>query len=162
MKTILFMCLIVCAVILSACGGPADISAYENDPILIVGLLDEDFKITPREIAELDSVSRSAAFTTRRVGTVEATGPLLDTFLAQYGYVPSDFDRIRFFARDDYRIVLRGDHLLYYEIVMAVSAGREPLADEYQPLRLLIPGAESYMWIFAIDRIEFLREAPVR
>jgi hypothetical protein len=45
---------------------------------------------------------------------------------------------------------------------MAVTAGREPLAYEHQPLRLLIPGAESHLWIFAVDYIEFLREAPQR
>ena len=148
---------------LSACGEkPADISEYENDTILITGLPDGDFYITIREIADLECVSRTATGSTEKAGTVNATGPLLDTFLAQYGYKASDFDRIRFYASDAYRTILRGEYLTDYEVVLAVSSGTEPLAEGLRPLRLLIPEAESNMWIYMIEHIEFVLEDTPR
>ena len=153
------MLLFVSAVIsLSACSpAQADISAYENDEIVISGLLDEEFTISPKELLALDCVTRSATGATEKAGTVNATGPLLDTFLARYGFSSEDFNRIRFFARDEYRTILRGEYLTDYEVVMAVSSGAEPLTEGQRPMRLLIPEAESSMWIYAVIRIEFVR-----
>jgi len=140
---------------LGACGATADISAYENDAIVISGLPGGEFTVTPKELYALDCVSRTATGATAKAGTVNATGPLLTTFLAQYGYKPSDFSKIRFIASDGYRTVLRDDYLKDYEVVMAVTSGKEPLPEAYRPLRLLIPEAESGMWIYAVIRIEF-------
>jgi hypothetical protein len=134
-----------------------DISAYETDEIVVSGLLDEDFTITPKELLALDCVSRTATGATEKAGTVSATGPLLDTFLAQYGCKASDFSRIRFLAKDEYRTVLRGEYLTDYDVVMAVSSGSKPLAEGFRPMRLLIPEAESNMWIYAVIRIEFVK-----
>ena len=136
----------------------ADISGYINEEITISGLLDEEFTITPGDLMELECVSRTATGATEKAGTVEATGPLLDTFLAQYGYKASDFDRIRFLAKDAYRTLLRNEYLTDYDVVMAVSSGKEPLSEDLRPMRLLIPEAESSMWIYAVIRIEFVRK----
>ena len=133
----------------------ADISDYINDEITISGLLDEEFTITPGDLSELECVSRTASGATAKAGTVSATGPLLDTFLKQYGYKASDFDRIRFIAKDAYRTLLRNDYLTDYDVVMAVSSGKEPLSEDLRPMRLLIPEAESSMWIYGVIRIEF-------
>jgi len=140
---------------LCSCGKSADISEYADDPITISGLLDEEFTITPAELLALTCVSRTATGKTAKAGTVSATGPLLDTFLAQYGFVPTDFEKIRFIAGDGYKTVLKGTYLTDYEVVLVVSSGEEPLAESLRPLRLLIPGAESNMWIYAVVRIEF-------
>ena len=135
----------------------ADISEYIDEEITVSGLLDEDFTITPGDLLELDCVSRTATGATAKAGTVNATGPLLDTFLAQYGYKASDFDRIRFIAKDAYRTLLRYEYLTDYDVVMAVSSGKEPLSEDLRPMRLLIPEAESSMWIYGVVRIEFER-----
>ena len=142
---------------LCACGGSktADISAYGDTPITISGLTDEEFTITANELSQLECVSRTATGATAKAGTVNATGPLLDTFLAQYDCKPSDFYKIRFLCADNYKVVLRDDYLTDYEVVMAVSSGSEPLGEGLQPLRLLIPEAESNMWAYSIVRIEF-------
>jgi len=125
---------------------------------MVSGLLDEEFTITPRDLMALDLVSRTATGATARAGTVNATGPLLDTFLAQYGYSAADFDRIRFIAKDHYRTLLRGDYLTDYDVVMAISSGSRPLAEDLRPMRLLIPEAESSMWIYCVIRIEFVHK----
>ena len=141
---------------LCACGEKqADISEYGDFEIEISGLLEEDFVITPNELLALPCVSRSATGATEKAGTVSVRGPLLETFLEQYGYEPSDFYKIRFIASDSYKTVLRDDYLTDYEIVMAVSAGDKPLSNTERPLRLLIPEAESNMWIYSVVRIEF-------
>jgi hypothetical protein len=155
---VLFLC--AGLVVLTACGGrtgvSADISAYGDAPIEIVGLADEEFTVTPNELAALPCVSRSATGETAKAGTVKAVGPLLDTFLAEYGKKTSDFNRIRFIAVDAYRVVLRDEYLTDYEVVLSVSNGKDPLPESERPLRVLIPEAESGMWEYACVRIEFV------
>ncbi len=146
-------------VLLSACGKKtADISAYAETPIAVAGLTEEEFSVTPAELAALDCVSRIATGATAKAGTVNAYGPLLNTFLAQYGCTAADFHKIRFLCADGYKVVLRGEYLTDYEIVLAVSAGSEPLAEAQRPLRVLIPEAESSKWAYSVVRIEFERE----
>jgi hypothetical protein len=137
-------------------GGRADISAYGDAPIEIAGLTDEEFTVTPNELAELPCVTRSATGATAKAGTVKAVGPLLDTFLEKYGKKASDFDRVRFIAADAYRVVLRDEYLTDYEVVLSVAEGGDPLPESERPLRVLIPEAESSMWEYACVRIEFV------
>jgi hypothetical protein len=156
-QAISVLCAAFILLALSACGAKtADISAYADTPIEIVGLTEMDFTITPRELSELECVSRSATGATAKAGTVKATGPLLDTFLAQYGKKMTDFERIRFIAADEYRVVLRGEYLTDYEVVLSVASGKNPLPESEWPLRILIPEAESNMWEYACVRIEFV------
>jgi DMSO/TMAO reductase YedYZ molybdopterin-dependent catalytic subunit len=150
--------LLLSALLLCACGtAQADISAYGDREITVSGLTEEEFTVTPNELAQLDCVSRTATGATAKAGTVSAYGPLLDTFLAQYGCAMSDFKKIRFLCADEYRTVLKGEYLTDYEVVLAISNGSEPLSEECQPLRLLIPEAESSMWAYSVIRIEFER-----
>lgn len=145
---------------LTACGSKtADISAYGDTPITIAGLTEEEFTVTPNELAQLDCVSRTATGATAKAGTVNAYGPLLDTFLAQYGCQASDFYKIRFLCADQYKVVLRDEYLTDYEVVLSISNGSQPLEDSLQPMRLLIPEAESSMWAYSVIRIEFEWEA---
>lgn len=155
----IILALLIC---LTGCSGTAkmkaDISEYGETPITISGLTDEEFTVTPNELAELDCVSRTATGATAKAGTVDAVGPLLNTFLAKYDVTIEDFDRIRFIASDEYKTVLKGEYLTDYEVVMAVASGSEPLSSDEQPLRILIPEAESNMWVYSVIKIEFVRE----
>ena len=155
-KMFVFLAVAV-ACLLAACGGrAADLSEYGDMPITITGITDTELTVTPNELAALDCVTRTASGKTAKAGTVNATGPLLDTFLAQYGKSTADFERIRFIASDFYRVVLKDEYLTEYEIVLAVSNGSEPLIAEHRPLRILIPDADSSMWEYAVVRIEFV------
>ena len=156
-KISVIVCVLALICTLAACGSTnADMSEYGDTPIVISGLTDEEFVITPRELAEFECVSRTASGKTAKAGTVNATGPLLDTFLAQYGTCMSDFERIRFIASDNYRVVLKDEYLAEYEVVLAISNGNKPLIEAHRPLRILIPDADSSMWEYAVVRIEFV------
>jgi hypothetical protein len=147
---------------LCACGGTvkvkADISEYGDTPITISGLAESDFTVTPNELAELECVGRTAAGKSDKAGSVDAVGPLLSTFMAQYGKTPEDFEQVLFIASDAYEVVLKDEYLTDYDVVLAVSEGEDPLPEGYRPMRLLIPGAESSMWEYAVTRIVFTQK----
>ena len=147
---------------LTGCGAgkeTVNIPGYGDAPIEISGLKEQDFTVTPNELLNLECVSRTASGATAKAGTVNAYGPLLDTFLEQYHCSMSDFYKIRFICADDYKTLLKGEYLTDYEVVLVISCGDESLPEKQQPLRILIPKAESGMWAYAIVRIEFEREA---
>jgi hypothetical protein len=148
-------CLLICS-----CGCAvkvkADISAYGDALITISGLSNEDFTVTPYDLARLECVQMSGSGKTEKSGKVSAVGPLLETFLARYGKLKSDFLKIRFYASDNYKITLKDEYLTNYKIVLAVAKGDDPLPAMQQPLRLFIPKAESSYWIYSVTRIEFI------
>jgi len=154
------LCVIaVLLMLLCACGEKqADISAYGDTPVVVSGLTDEDFTVTANGLSQLECVSRTAVGATEKAGTVEAYGPLLNTFLLQYGCTASDFRKIRFLCSDGYKTVLKDEYLTDYEVVLSVSCGDDALPEKWQPLRILIPEAESGMWAYSVTRIEFERE----
>jgi hypothetical protein len=134
----------------------ADISAYGDIPITISGIADADFTVTPNDLARLECVQMNASGKTEKAGTVNAVGPLLETFLANYGKSSSDFSKIRFYASDKYKITLKDEQLTQYQIVLSIARGNDPLPEAQQPLRLFIPKAESSNWIYAVVRVEFI------
>jgi hypothetical protein len=152
--------LLLAGLLLCSCSGAvkvkADISAYGDTPVTISGLLDEDFTITPDELAGLECVQMNGSGKSEKAGTVSAVGPLLETFLARYGKSKTDFAKIRFYASDNYKITLREESLTKYKIVLSVARGNDPLPAAQQPLRLFLPKAESSNWIYAVIRIEFI------
>ena len=159
-KSVFFICIAI-ILLLTACGDKeVDISEYADYPIEVSGLTEEDFTITPQELLELDCVSRTATGATEKAGTVSVKGPLLNTFLAQYGKTAADFYKIRFLCADGYKTVLKDDLLTDYEVVMAVQNSNAPLQESMRPMRLLIPEAESGTWAYSVIRIEFEAEKP--
>lgn len=154
-------CLAVLLALLCACGGKvtvqADISAYGDSPVSIRGLKDEEFTVTPNELAALECVERTAVGATAKAGTVNAVGPLMDTFLAQYDAKLSDFEKVRFLCSDGYKTVLKDEYLTDYEVVLEVAQSEGPLPEQQQPLRILIPEAESSYWAYGVIAIEFVK-----
>lgn len=138
--------------------GKADISSYKEQEITVKGLKDSDFTVTPQELMEMKCVSRQDTGKTAKAGTVKAYGPLLSTFLEEYGCTLEEIDRVRFYCKDDYKVVLKDEYLTDYEIILSAAAGKEPLAEKEQPLRILVPEAESSKWAYGITEIEFERK----
>lgn len=134
----------------------ADISSYGDTPIKIIGLTEEDFTVTPNELAELKCVKMSASGKTEKSGHVNSVGPLIDTFVAKYDKKLTDFKKIKFLAKDSYQVSFSGDSLTDYTITMSVANGKDPLPESMQPMRLLIPEAESSNWVYGVIQIEFV------
>lgn len=152
-KTIALLLALI--LILGLAGCSADISAYADTPILVTGLLEEDFTITPGELAELECVEATAVGQTAKAGTVQAYGPTLETFLAGYGKTLEEFKSVRFVASDDYVVTLGKASWSKYDVILSISQGSKALADYQQPLRIVIPGGESGNWIRSVVEIEF-------
>lgn len=152
--------LVLCLVILITAGCDAsvraDLSAYGDEAIRIIGLGAEDLTVTPKELAKLDCESQSATGKTQKAGTVYGVGPTLDTFLAQYNKKQTDFQKIIFKAKDGYTITLGPQDLKKYTIILSVANGKKPLSEQEAPLRLLIPEAESGKWIRMVNEIKFV------
>lgn len=148
----LFVCLLL---ILGLAGCRADISDYEDQQILIKGLLEEDFYITPGELAELECVEQTTRGNTKKAGTVTAYGPTMETFLSVYDKSLDEFYSIKFSAEDDYSVTLGRQTFENYEIIMSVANGSEPLYEKQWPLRIVIPNVNSGKWIYMVTEIEF-------
>ncbi len=157
---LILACIIFGIVFLLGCDAKTDentIADYSNEEITVSGLADEDFTVTVADLAALDSVERSAS-AQRSNGeevSIDAVGPLLDTFLAQYGKSQSDFTSIRFTAFDKYSITVDSQVLDNREIVLAVADGGDALSKDDQPLRVVIPGERAMYWVRHLCRIDF-------
>lgn len=142
-------------VMFSLAGCEADISAYENERILVTGLLEEDFYITPAELVQLECVEATAKGKTAKAGTVQAYGPTLETFLGSYGKSLDEFYSIKFCAADDYDVTLGRQTFEECEVILSVANGSKALYEEQQPLRIVIPEADSGKWIRMVTEIKF-------
>jgi len=152
------LCALLLSLALCACGGTtvkADISAYGDTEIVISGLLEEDFTVTPYELAAMECTSLTVTGTTQKAGTVSVVGPTLETFLAAYGKSVSEFKRIRFYGSDDYYKGFLPEALEKYEFVLGVANGKNPLGETEQPVHLVVSGGESNSWVRMVVRIEF-------
>lgn len=136
----------------------ADISAYENEQILVTGLGD-DFYVTPKELAKLPLETVTATGQTQKAGTVSGIGPSMDTFLEVYGNgaEKEDFKQVKFYAKDNYTTALVRS-FQEGEIILSIASGNSPLHEGQQPLRIVIPGEDSGTWIYMVTAIEFTRK----
>lgn len=152
-SVLLALCLLIA--VFSGCG-KADISAYADEKILVTGLLEEDFYITAADLAQMKCVSATADGKASQ-GKIQAYGPTLDTFLAEYGQDISDFKAIRFCASDDYDITIGRASWEKYEVIFSIANGSEPLEDYQKPMRVVMPGGKSSSCIRLVDEINFVR-----
>ncbi len=145
---------LLAALLLAGCA--ADISAYQDQEILVTGLTAEDFTITPKELSEMKCTSETAVGQSAKAGTVTGYGPTLDTFLAHYGRDKSEFKCIRFTAGDGYEVVLGPVSWDKYPVIFSIANGSKPLETHQQPMRLVIPGGSSGNWIRMVTKMEFV------
>ncbi|MCC8029724.1 MAG: molybdopterin-dependent oxidoreductase [Lachnospiraceae bacterium] len=151
----LLIVVFLCMVLLSMGGCKADISGYADQEIKISGLTEEDFIITVGELADMDCESATAVGTTQKAGTVKAYGPTLETLAETYGRSLDEFRSVKFCAADDYDVTLAALTWDSYDVILSVANGSEPLDEYQQPIRLVIPGADSGKWVRMVEEIEF-------
>lgn len=146
--------LLLILALLPGCG-KADISDYADRKILITGLLDEDFYVTPGELSQLECVSATARENSEKAGTVHAYGPTLETFLAQYGVSLDQLKSVKVKAEDGYSITLGRVTWDKYDVILSIAAGSRPLPDYQQPLRVVVPGGDSGNWVRLVTELQF-------
>jgi hypothetical protein len=141
---------------------PADFSAYANSGISISGLEEEDFLITPAELAKLDIVELSATGSGKgehgesKAGTVQAYGPSLETLVEAHGHSLDEYRIIRVYCKDGVASSLKPEELGDAVVILSVAKGKEPLDPYMWPMRLVIPEGESGSWNYGVMRIEFV------
>lgn len=147
---------------IAGCGmgkkAPAEkISNYGNKKVVISGLKDENFEVSVSQLMQLETVTKSAKANTSngQEVRVKITGPLLDTFLKQYGKSQKDFSTIRLTAKDKYSIAVPKDILSSREIILGVINKGEALTNEDQPVKVVIPGERAMYWVRMLSRIDF-------
>lgn len=150
------LCAALAALLLICLSGcKADISAYEASPIQIIGLTDEPFSVTPKDLMQMKCISATSQGNSDKAGTVEAYGPTLETFVSSYGHSLSDFRYVRLSASDGYDVTINQLVWDSYDIILSVSNGTKPLEERQRPLRVVIPGYDSGKWVRLITKIEF-------
>lgn len=155
LKRKIFLILICLTFIIGLTGCKADISAYEDEKILVKGLLEEDFYITPGELAEMECMEAVAHGKTAKAGTVQAYGPTLETLLEAYGKNVNEFYSIKFIAKDGYTVTLGRQTFEECDVILSIARGSEPLYEDQQPLRIVIPEADSGKWTYMVTEIQF-------
>lgn len=156
-KTVLAVLLVVITIIgLCSCGNSdIDISEYRNQTIELVGLSKDKQEITVAQLQELEQTTKKTKSTSDKIGTVKATGPLLETLLEKYDYKQADFDKIRFYAEDGYDMVLSKKIIDENDIILAIGMDEAPLDSQSRPMRVIIPESDSAYWIRMVNKIEF-------
>jgi hypothetical protein len=161
-KILLLFSALLLAMTMAACGGKAQDNAaapgpFDEEKIMVHGLAEQDFEITLGDLKKLPAVTRHAE-ATRANGekvSVDATGPLLDTFLEQYGKSQEDFSRVRFSAKDQYSIAVPAEVLGNRQIILSYINDGKPLADDVRPVRVVIPGERAMYWVRNMIRMDF-------
>ncbi len=130
---------------------------YDGEKIVVHGLTDQDFEITLGELKKLPAVTREAesAMSNGEKISAKATGPLLDTFLKQYGKNQKDFSRVRFTATDRYSIAVPYDVLAGRQILLSYLDDGKDLGDDMRPVRVVIPGERAMYWVKNMTRMDF-------
>ncbi|ACV64177.1 hypothetical protein Dtox_3454 [Desulfofarcimen acetoxidans DSM 771] len=112
------------------------------------GLQEKSFAITQSDLKKLPAVTKACS-ATRANGekiSVDATGPLLNTFMRQFGNKQKDFSRIHFTSKDKYSVDIPHNILANRPIILAYIINGKPLPNDWQPLRIVIPGVLARYW----------------
>lgn len=153
MKRIVSIGLFFAILLMTGC--KADISAYGEAEIQVIGLTAENFAVTPNELAEMDCVSATAKGTTAKSGEVEAYGPTLESFVETYGHTLSEMKCVRMTASDGYDVVIGPLTWNKYDVILSIANGSEALNEQQQPMRIVIPGGASGNWERMVIKMEF-------
>ena len=144
------------------CGNPKiDLTGYGSDTITLIGIQDstsgnKSVVLTIAEIQGFDCVTLKTNSTSDKIGEVKATGPLLETIVANYGAKLDDFKKIIITATDGYEIVLTQPFISENQLILAFGIDGKPLGEDEAPLRLIVPDSDSAYWIRMVKSIEFI------
>ena len=132
-----------------------DISGYHDQTITLTGLAEQDITVTIDELKAMECVTKKTESTSDKIGKVRATGPKLETLLAEQGVKLEDVSKITFHGKDKYDYSLKSDYIMEHDIILAFGIDGEPLDEESAPCRIIIPKSDSAYWLRLLDRIDF-------
>lgn len=155
--------LVVAGVLVYQAVRPADISAYADREITLIGLEEEPVTITVGEIADMECVDLVADGTglansrqKTKAGEEPAHGPTLETLLAHFGATKDEFASMTCTGYNGYENTLTVEQL-DQEVVCSISEGKDPLYRDYQPLYIILPDDGTDTWCYGVEVIEFVR-----
>ena len=159
-KIFVTILLILSMTVMAGCSATvkADISEYADEEIVITGIAEEDIIVTPADLAEMDCVKKTVKGLSKGTEiTVTGIGPTLETVLAEYDIEQSSVKQVIFIAYDGYSKSYDSDFFLVHpDIILSVSTADEPLYDENQPVRLLIPDTTADNWVKGVKKIQII------
>ena len=144
--------------VLSGCGYKvtADISKYANSKIQVLGVNKGSVTMTVSDLSKLNCKKKK--ITTKSSGgevTVTAVGPSLEDLLKGCGSTISDFESVKFTAKDGYVKELNSDFFVVHpDLYLSLCNGENPLKKDEQPVRLVIPGVTADNWVKGVVKIE--------
>lgn len=149
--------LVLCSFMLLSCGvDDIDTNSFKDDEIVISGLSENDQTITVEKLSELKCTTKKTQSTSDKIGTVKATGPLLETLVESYGSSIEDFSKVIIYGEDDYDIKLDKDFLKENQVILAFGIDGEPIKEDARPVRIIIPDSDSAYWVRMVNKIEFV------
>ena len=152
------ICILI-AVTGCSCGtDDIDISGYADQTIELRGIGDQPVTVTPADLKAMKCKTLRTESTSDKIGKVRATGPELDTVLAEYGAAKSDFSKIIFYGSDEYDVKLLNDYITSHDIYLAIGIDGQPLDAESIPCRVIIPESDSAYWVRMVTAIKFIKE----
>ena len=151
----LLLILAMASLCMTGCGtDDIDISGYADETITLTGITDDDITLTIADLKEMDCVTVKTESTSDKIGQVRATGPTLDTVLAQFGMSQADVDKIRIYGKDQYDVKFGREVLDDNDVILAFGIDGEPLGEEDAPVRIIIPQSDSAYWVRMVEKIE--------
>ncbi len=141
-------------------GVAADLSSYESEQIVVLGVSEEPLAVTAGDLAALKCTKKTVRSRSgKKDVAVRACGPTLDTFLESLGVEWEQLEGIVFTASDGYTKEFSSDFFLVHpEVVLAVADGKEPLKEEDRPVRLVISGTTPDFWVRQVTEIRIERK----
>ncbi len=107
----------------------------------------------PKTAVTIESQSETGEST-----AVEKAGALLADLLSDYGYTQEELEAVRFTAGDGYSMEVPSEILARRDIVLAYEKDGQPLAEESQPLRVIIPEERAMFWVRNLEEIHVLKD----
>ena len=143
--------------ITTGCGtDDIDISGYADSQIAITGIADKDVIVTIADLKALECKTIKTESTSDKIGVVRATGPTLETVLAEQGVPLDSIKKITFHGTDQYDYSLKSDYIMEHDIFLAFGIDGQPLDEESSPCRIIIPKSDSAYWLRMLDRIDIV------
>lgn len=157
-KVAVIWVLVLFSILLLSCGvDDIDTGSFKDDEIILSGLFENDKAITVEDLTELKCTTKKTQSTSDKIGTVKATGPLLETLVESYGCNLEDFSKVIIYGEDDYDIKLNKDFLKENQVILAFGIDGEPIGEDARPVRIIIPESDSAYWVRMVNKLEFIK-----